>query len=202
MLLEKIFVVSRNTAYAALVFDFDGTLVDSLPAHLKAWQVTMLDYGVDMTVEDFYPYRGISPWEICSTLAEKYQLDIDIEEVTRQKARRYLDYLDMVTVHDPILEIVRDHHGVIPMAVATGNYGWVAEQTLVAKHMLHYFDVVISSKEVKLDKPAPDVFLEAAQRMGVPPTKCCAFEDTDIGEQAARSAGMDVVRIQTLLTAA
>lgn len=194
--------MSRSTNYAALVFDFDGTLVDSLPAHLKSWQVTMLEYGVDMTVEDFHPYRGISPWEICSSLAKEYKLDIDIEDVTRQKARRYLEYLDMVTVYEPILEIVRNHHGVIPMAVATGNYRWVAEQTLQAKQILHYFDVVISSREVKKDKPAPDVFLEAAQRMGVSPVKCCAFEDTDIGEQAARSAGMDVVRIQTLLTAA
>jgi len=194
-----VIVESVQPLYSALLFDFDGTLVDSLPAHLKAWQVTMRALGVKLSLETFQQFSGISPWEICASLVAMYDLDVDIEDVTERKARCYLEFLDMVSVHKPVLEIVRENYGKIPLAVATGNYAWLADETLRAKNIRHYFDVVVSSREVPHNKPAPDVFLEAARRIGQPPGMCCAFEDTDRGEEAARSAGMDVVRIQDLL---
>lgn len=159
----------------------------------------MAEYGVHMEAESFRKYAGTSPWEICATLAEEFQLSIDIEAVSEKKARRYLDYLDMVTVIEPVVRIAREQYGKTPLAVATGNLQWVAEETLKAKGIIQYFEMVLSSKEMPRSKPAPDVYLETARRMGVSPGDCCAFEDSLVGLQSARDAGMDVVNIHELV---
>jgi len=188
-------VARTYKSYKALVFDFDGTLVNSISAHLQAWQDVMAGFGVYMEAESFRKYVGTSPWEICATLAEEHHLSIDIEAVTEKKARRYLEYLDRVTLIEPVVQIAREQYGKVPLAVATGNLQWVAEETLKVKGIRQYFELVLSSKDMPQSKPAPDVYLEAARRMGISPRDCCAFEDSPVGLQAARDAGMDVVNV-------
>ena len=192
-------VITLTKPYEALIFDFDGTLVDSVPAHLKTWQETFADYGLQIEREAIRPYVGMSPWDICAAVAAEYNLDLDVDTVTKEKSNRFLENLDRVTLIDPVLSIVRQHYQKLPMAVATGNLYFVAEKTMRQKQIFHYFDVIVSSKEMEHGKPAPDVFLEAARRIGISPEKCCAFEDTEVGMLAAQNAGMDVVCVQDLI---
>ncbi|MBN2554295.1 MAG: HAD family phosphatase [Anaerolineales bacterium] len=192
-------MITLTKPYAALIFDFDGTLVDSVPAHLETWQETFAAYGLEIEREAIRPYVGMSPWEICAAIATEYNLDIDVDRITNEKADRFLENLDRVTLIDPVLAIVRRHYRKLPMAVATGNLYFVAEMTMRKKNIFHYFDVIVSSKEMEHGKPAPDVFLEAARRIGISPEKCCAFEDTEVGMLSAQNAGMDVVCVQDLI---
>ena len=85
------------------------------------------------------------------------------------------------------------------MAVASGGMKHIIEQVLVHLKIRHFFDAVVTSEDVKNQKPAPDIFLEAARRIGVPPQFCRAYEDTDLGLTAIRSAGMEAVDVREML---
>jgi beta-phosphoglucomutase-like phosphatase (HAD superfamily) len=97
-----------------------------------------------------------------------------------------------------VVEIAKAHHGKIPMAVASGGTQPIIVSVLEHLKIRHLFDAVVTSEMVKNQKPAPDIFLEAARRIGVDPKFCRAYEDTDLGMQAIRSAGMDAVDVREL----
>ena len=84
------------------------------------------------------------------------------------------------------------------MAVATGGFRHVCHKTLDALHLREKFKAIVCAEDVQHGKPAPDIFLEAARRLGVEPTLCMAFEDANLGVQAATAAGMRVVDVRKL----
>jgi beta-phosphoglucomutase-like phosphatase (HAD superfamily) len=98
-----------------------------------------------------------------------------------------------------VVEIAKANHGKIPMAVASGGTEKVIGQVLDRLNIRHLFDAIVTSEMVKNQKPAPDIFLEAARRIGVEPKFCRAYEDTDLGMTAIRSAGMDAVDVRELI---
>jgi beta-phosphoglucomutase-like phosphatase (HAD superfamily) len=101
-----------------------------------------------------------------------------------------------------VVEIARENFGKIPMAVASGGTQSIINQVLEHLKIRHLFGAVVTSEMVGNQKPAPDIFLEAARRIGVDPRFCRGYEDTDLGMQAIRSAGMDAVDVRTLLAKA
>ena len=100
----------------------------------------------------------------------------------------------------PSLSIAREFYGKIPLAVASGGTHKIIEQVLTHLGIRDLFEAVVTSEDVTNQKPAPDIFLEAARRIGVPPRFCRAYEDTDLGMQAIRAAGMEAVDVRELLT--
>jgi beta-phosphoglucomutase-like phosphatase (HAD superfamily) len=100
-----------------------------------------------------------------------------------------------------VVEVVRANYGRIPMAVASGGTQAIIRQVLEHLKILDLFDAVVTNEMVKNQKPAPDIFLEAARRLGVAPRDCRAYEDTDLGLQAIRAAGMEAVDVRPLRTA-
>ena len=96
------------------------------------------------------------------------------------------------------MEIARANHGKIPMAVASGGTQPIIVGVLEHLKIRHLFDAVVTSEMVQNQKPAPDIFLEAARRIGVDPKFCRAYEDTELGLQAIRSAGMDAVDVRSM----
>jgi beta-phosphoglucomutase-like phosphatase (HAD superfamily) len=98
-----------------------------------------------------------------------------------------------------VVAIAREHHGKLPMGVASGGNRGVIEQVLKQLEIRHLFKAIVTSEEVTNQKPAPDIFLEAARRIGVAPQHCRAFEDTDLGMQAIRAAGMEAVDVRELV---
>jgi beta-phosphoglucomutase-like phosphatase (HAD superfamily) len=101
-----------------------------------------------------------------------------------------------------VVNLAHRHHGRLPMAVASGGTRRVIEQVLVHLGIRDWFQAVVTSEDVAAQKPAPDIFLEAARRIGVPPAFCRAYEDADLGVQAIRAAGMEAVDVRPLTTPA
>jgi len=183
----------------ALIFDCDGTLVDTMPLHFRAWQSVAARHGLRFPENRFYALGGVPSRDIARILAAEQGVTLDPLAVAREKEAAYLACLDEVAPIPEIVAIAREHHGKIPMAVATGGSHRVVEQVLARLGLRSLFAAVVTSEDVTRQKPAPDIFLEAARRLGVPPQRCRAYEDTDLGLQAIRAAGMEAVDVRELL---
>ena len=138
---------------------------------------------------------------ILALLKDEQGLSIDPVAVAREKELAYLEFLEQVGPIEDVVAIARAHHGRIPMAVASGGTQRVICMVLEKIGIRSWFETVVTSEDVVRQKPAPDIFLEAARRIGVAPNRCRAFEDTDLGLQAIRAAGMDAVDVRIMLAA-
>lgn len=186
-------------SYAAYIFDLDGTLVDSMPHHFVAWNKAMAEARLPIFDEDdFYAMGGRSGVDIVAEMAEELgRDDIDPEQVATQKRNFYLEEMSRVPVRmiDAVVAFARRHKGIVPMAIATGSMRSGAIKTLESAGIDDLFDVIITPEDVVHGKPAPDMFLLAAELLGANPADCCVFEDADPGIEAACAAGMDYVRV-------
>lgn len=173
-----------------LIFDCDGTLADTMPAHFRAWSAMLGPYGIPFTERRFYQLGGVPTAQIIGILsAESGVPHGDIAEMTRVKEAAFLESVAAVKEIAVVTRIAAAHRGKLPMAVASGGYRETVARTLDAIGVRGWFDAVVTAEDTARHKPEPDVFLEAARRLGVPPTACVVFEDTDIGLEAARRAG-------------
>lgn len=179
-----------------LVFDCDGTLADTMPLHWQAWQIVLTRYGLEFPEERFYAMGGVPSRDILQMLGQEQGVALDHIRAAHEKESAYLPLIDQVEPVNAVVGIVREHHGKIPMAVATGGTRRVITQVLERMGILHMFGAVVTSEDVIRQKPAPDIFLEAARRIGVPPQFCRAYEDTDLGLSAIRAAGMEAVDVR------
>ena len=182
-----------------LIFDCDGTLADTMPLHWVAWQAVTGRHGITFPEDRFYSLGGVPSRDILKMLREEQKLGIDPVQVSREKEQEYLKIMANVGPIHEVVEIAREHAGRLPMAVASGGVKPIIEKVLVHLGIRHLFSAIVTSEDVLNQKPAPDIFLEAARRIGVAPEHCRAFEDTDLGLQAIRSAGMDAVDVRLLI---
>ncbi len=182
----------------ALIFDNDGTLVDTMPAHFIAWQRSLARHGIQLSEERFYTLGGTPPWRIAKLLAEEQGVEVDVAEVAADKVDEFLRLLDMVRPIEPVIEIARAHRGKLPLAVASGTTRPVLDRVHRRLGLAGWFDAIVTSEDTARHKPDPDVFLEAARRLDVPPDACRVYEDSDLGIEAARRAGMSVVDVRSL----
>jgi len=179
-----------------LIFDCDGTLADTMPLHWRAWQVIAAKYKLHFPQDRFYALGGVPSRDILKMLAAEQGVTLDHIKASHEKENMYLPMLPEVEPIHAVVEIAHANHGKIPMAVASGGTETVINMVLEHLKIRHLFDAVVTSEMVKNQKPAPDIFLEAARRIGVDPKFCRAYEDTDLGLQAIRSAGMEAVDVR------
>jgi beta-phosphoglucomutase family hydrolase len=182
-----------------LVFDCDGTLADTMPMHWRAWQVIAKKYKLHFPEDRFYSLGGVPSRDILQMLAKEQGVTLDHIQAAHEKENAYLPLMAEVEPIHAVVEIARENFGKIPMAVASGGTLPIIEQVLTHLKIRHLFGAVVTSEMVKNQKPAPDIFVEAARRIGVDPKFCRAYEDTDLGMQAIRSAGMDAVDVRKML---
>jgi beta-phosphoglucomutase family hydrolase len=182
----------------ALIFDCDGTLADTMPLHWRAWQTVTQRYGLDFPEERFYQLGGVPSRDILKMLSAEQNRPLDPLAVAREKEAAYIPFLQQVRAIEPVARIVRENAGKLPMAVASGGNQEHINEVLTHLGLRQYFQAVVTSEQVTRQKPAPDIFLEAARRLGVPPQYCRAYEDTDLGLRAIRAAGMEAVDVRPL----
>ena len=182
----------------ALIFDCDGTLADTMPLHWHAWQVVAQRHGIHFTEDRFYALGGVPSRDILKTLREEQGLSYDHHAVSVEKEHAFLPFLPMVQGIPEVIAIAREHHGKLPMAVASGGKKRIVEEVLRHLGIRQWFAAVVTSEDVTRQKPEPDIFLEAARLLGVEPQFCRAYEDTDLGMNAIRAAGMDAVDVREL----
>src|SRR5262245_39171837 len=182
-----------------IIFDCDGTLADTMPLHWQAWHAVTQKHGIVFSEERFYRLGGIPSRHILQMLREEQHLAIDPLAVSKEKEAAYLEMLRHVEPIEVVVNVAREHAGKVPMAVASGGTKTVIEKVLVHLDIRNLFGAVVTSEDVVHQKPAPDIFLEAARRIGVLPQFCRAYEDTDLGLEAIRAAGMQGVDVRQLL---
>src|SRR5437764_2112603 len=141
---------------------------------------------------------GIPTARIIELLTERHGWNIPVEQAATLKENLYVERLHRVTPIEPVVQLVRAHAGKLPMAVATGGTRAICSKTLDAMGVLHHFQAIVTADDVQHGKPAPDIFIEAARRIGIDPKHCMAFEDGELGLQSARAAGMSVIDIRPM----
>jgi beta-phosphoglucomutase family hydrolase len=182
-----------------LIFDCDGTLADTMPLHWRAWQVIANKYKLHFPEDRFYALGGVPSRDILKMLAEEQGVTFDYIQAAHEKENAYLPLMAQVEPIHAVVGIAKANHGKIPMAVASGGTQQIICDVLEHLKIRHLFGAVVTSEMVQNQKPAPDIFLEAARRIGVDPKFCRGYEDTDLGMQAIRSAGMEAVDVRELL---
>jgi len=181
--------------FRAYLFDCDGTIVDSMPLHYQAWKQSLAEYGCVYEEELFYAWGGRPIREIIRLLNEMQGLDMPIEEVAERKEALYHQLVPTLKPIPEVIEHIDLQHGRIPFAVVSGSRRNSVTASLGAVNLLDRFDTLVCAEDYQRGKPAPDGFLLAAERLGIPPADCLVFEDTDLGIEAATAAGMASVKV-------
>ena len=182
-----------------LIFDCDGTLADTMPLHWRAWQVIAMKYKLHFPEDRFYSLGGVPSRDILKMLVAEQGVTLDHIQAAHEKENAYLPMMANVEPIHAVVEIAKANHGKIPMVVASGGTQPIIVQVLEHLKIRHLFAAVVTSEMVKNQKPAPDIFLEAARRIGVDPKFCRAYEDTELGLQAIRAARMEAVDVRELI---
>ena len=188
----------------SFIFDMDGTLINSMPFHVKSWLLTLEEIGVQLSKEELAQHnQGIITEVIRSIMSEQIS-DSKVNSIATRKESLYRQiYRPHLRLMDGAQEfLARSKELGIPLALAT-NAGWENINFVLDELDLRsYFDVVLGEEDILKGKPDPQIFLLAAQRLGVPPETCIVFEDSRSGIIAVERAGMRCIAITTAMKAA
>jgi beta-phosphoglucomutase family hydrolase len=193
----------ENILGKAVIFDMDGTLIDSTKADFLAWQKLFSHYGKDLTFSDYIPLLGIKS----SQVVRDFLPVNNQEEVEFALTRKLVFFHEIISEHgiypvpfaDVFLKQVKQYN--IPLALATSSRRAKMEMVMEQLNLLIYFDTVVTGGDVKNGKPSPEIFLKAAEKLDVLPKNCIVFEDAASGVKAAKSAGMKCVALASHLNA-
>ncbi len=188
-------LAARIASARALIFDCDGTLIDTSAAYVKSWGAGFAAQGHHMPADWYLARIGLSGSDLQDAFEAYIDRSFDRAAVAAVMRATFQDNLDALREIEAIAAVARRNHGRIPMAVASGGPRRNVEASLRATGLLPLFDTIVTIDDVAHGKPAPDLYLEAARRLGVRPPDCLAFEDSVEGLDAARIAGMPVIDV-------
>ncbi|WP_136808103.1 HAD family hydrolase [Desulfosediminicola flagellatus] len=175
----------------ALIFDMDGTLVDSEILHYEAWKETLHFYGVEsFSFEDFAAYIGVSNEKLAEDHINKHALSTNVSELLKIKQRLYLQRIPRIEILPGVREILSRYHNQYFLAIASSSDTIELQAILDTLHLAHYFDHVVGGNDVIRKKPDPEIYLHTSELLGVAPRECVVFEDSEPGILAAKAAGM------------
>ena len=181
--------------FDAYLFDFDGTIVDSMPLHYQAWCDILAKWNCGFPEESFYAWAGMPISKIVAMLNQKYGLSMPVDDIVQEKEKVYLGLLPQIRPIPGVLHHIEDKLGKLPLAVVSGSPRASIVATLQALNLLSRFNVIVGAEDYTQGKPHPEPFLLAAKRLNVAPRKCLVFEDADLGIESARAAGMAWVKV-------
>ncbi len=193
-------VVKIPDDVSGLIYDLDGTLIDSMPVHYQAYNAGLEPYNVVYPKEVFLSRAGIPTIDTLKMIERDYQIpNFNIEEVLERKRKYLKDNLERVKLIDPVFDIVKQYHKVLPMSIGTGSHRSMVDRVVSQLGINKYIDIVVTADDVKRHKPYPDTFLKCADLMKIDPKECLVFEDGVPGIKAAEEAGMKVIDVREFL---
>lgn len=185
----------------AVIFDFDGTLVDTMPIHYRAYRDVFLPHGVELTFEHFLAVAGGKASETIPRMAGRAlepAMVAEIHEKKKERVRALFETENVIQLRTSILlELLRDR---VPIALASAGSREGIQLLLRRLHWDGTFRVIITGEDVVNGKPAPDAFLAAARALNVNAEECLVFEDSDAGVEAAKAAGMSWIDVRKSMT--
>lgn len=181
--------------YKGIVFDMDGTLIDSMGSHATAWQQTCESFDIPYDEQYIHSLGGVPTRAIAKLLNEKHGLNLDSDEVAEKKRHAWLALDDTPTVIDDTFRVMQRYEGVLKMGIGTGSERGNAIRMLTETGLLDRVETVVTASDVTHGKPNGETFLTVAKNMGLRADECVVFEDTEIGRQAAENAGMDCIMV-------
>ncbi len=188
-----------ESAMDAVILDMDGVLVDSEPLHLEAANRVLNRYGAELTEDENTLYLGLDDADFFREMKEKFSIDESVEALSEAREELVLEMIGKGVVPQPgVPELITGlkMRGFL-LAVASSSSGPVVKTMLEELGLLNSLDAVVSGDEVEQGKPAPHIFILAADRLGVERPACLVVEDSVNGIKAARAAGMTPVAVRT-----
>lgn len=183
--------------YKGLIFDLDGTLINSMPYHALAWKQVANEHGFDIDVNDIYAMGGSASRDIAAFYKNKGEPVGDIDEYVKRKIAIFQENIPKIEVFQKIFnELKEAKHLGIKIAIGTGTRTANATRILKEKGLLDYIDALVTADDVTRHKPNPDTFLVAAKRLDLKPQDCLVFEDGQLGIKAALRGGFDCIEVK------
>lgn len=176
----------------ALLFDCDGTLVDTMQLHRIVWHQIFGRHGFEITDEWWEEYANVALGPFVRAVIPDAD-DALADQLLEEGNALFLEALHLLEPIEHVVAIAREHHGHLPLAVVTGGFREVVVPSLDVVGITGLFDHVVTADDVVDSKPAPDLYLRAMTLLGVGPDECVAYEDSEIGMASARAAGIRTV---------
>jgi len=182
----------------AIIFDCDGTLVDSMPTHMEAWEYALNYYNAIYDKDFLFSFKGMKDADIIRIYNKTYGTNIDAEELVLRKNNNFIENIKKVQPIFPVVDVARLYYKKLPLAVVSGSTKNIVHTELNFTGIFDLFDVILTADDPYAPKPDPDIFLGAASLLKVDPELCIVFEDGDAGLEAAVKAGMKTFDVRTL----
>lgn len=184
----------------AAIFDLDGVLVDSEPLLFEAERLLLAEYGTELTPDLKKPFIGLGGRDVLVALTARFGIQADIDELAARKIALYLELAAGLVGFPATVGFARALHAEgLHLAIASGSSPEGIDTAMRATDLEEVFPTRVSTQHVARGKPAPDLFLEAADRVGVQPSRCVVVEDAVHGVQAAHAAGMRCIAIPSVI---
>ncbi|GAB4341327.1 MAG: HAD family phosphatase [Calditrichia bacterium] len=185
----------------ALLFDFDGVIVQSMEDHYEGWRQALLEFGIEMPPEELYMLEGQGARVVASQLTRKYNLYSVSSDYLAEKKNAIYDKIKKIRFYPNLLDVLNwGKERELKMAVVTGGGRDRVVKTLEEFGLSDYFMAIVTADDVENTKPSPEPYLAAAQFLGVKPEDCLVIENAPLGIRSGKAAGMKVVAITTTLT--
>lgn len=191
-----------NISPKAFIFDLNGTMIDDMEFHNRAWHTILTDdLGTDLSMEEVkVQMYGKNSELLARIFGEGHFSAEEADKISIQKEKRYQEeffpHLKLINGLDQVLAEAKEHQ--IKMAIGSAAILFNVDFVLDNLHIRHYFDAIVSADDVTTSKPHPETFLKGAEQLGVKPSECIVFEDAPKGVEAARNAGMQCVVLTTM----
>jgi HAD superfamily hydrolase (TIGR01509 family) len=191
-------LIMPKPPYGALIFDCDGTIADTLPVHFQTLVAAFAKFEAQLPKDWYYERTALGLPQLVQAFNQSFNQTLDEKAIDAERQQHFANLIHQVREVEAVAAIARANYGQIPMAVASNGQRSVVEPTIEAIGLRSLFHTIVTLDDVKIGKPAPDLFLLAAEQMGVEPRECIVYEDSDAGLEAARRAGMRWVDVRVL----
>ncbi len=183
----------------AIIFDCDGTLVDSMPLHMKAWEEAFKTKNEKFDYDFLFASKGMKETEIIENYNKNFNTKINPSEIVKIKHQYFKNHIEIVKPIAPVVDVAKKYFKKLPLAVVSGSIQEIVHKELEVVGILHLFNNILTSDDPFKPKPSPDIFYASAENLNVNPKNCLVFEDGDAGLDGAVKAGMKTIDIRKYL---